>query len=139
MFGQGLLRQGVQAARLLVLFNLGIPLGLGSLVEPGTDLRHLLRRQLGDGGGNRFDGGHRHSSTEPVSIEFEQNTRRTQLPLEPPNDTRSARRPRGVERVEEYRLRGRRRQPRSKLAQAQQLGIPIRTEAEFEAILASKR
>jgi hypothetical protein len=61
VFGQRTLGQGVKFADALALLDPGIPLGLGTLVEPGADLSDLLGRKFGDGSGDRLDGVHGHS------------------------------------------------------------------------------
>ena len=58
MLGQGTPGKGVQAANAFILFNPGVPLGFGAIVQPRPDSRHLIGGQLGDGSGNRFDHGH---------------------------------------------------------------------------------
>jgi hypothetical protein len=52
VFGQRPLGQGIQSARTFVLLDLGVQYRFGSLVQPRSDLRHLLGRQRSNGGGN---------------------------------------------------------------------------------------
>src|SRR5262245_47093399 len=67
MFRQGPLGQRVQSAVALVFGYLLVPAALVVFGQPGSDLSHLLRRQLCDGGGDFFNGTHETASTSSTS------------------------------------------------------------------------